>query len=478
MPTFVRSGIPNQRRQSCFLICLLMIFAMSWQVGSSIAAADRPPNFVLIFADDLGYGDISCYDSSGVKTPHLDQLAAEGFRSTDFFVPANVCSPSRAALLTGRYPMRCGMPVARNENVAKYKDYGFAPDEITIPELLGPAGYRSLMVGKWHLGMELEGSHPLDAGFDEYLGIPSNYEPRRGKNHNTLYRGKQVEQKNVACEELTKRYTDEVIDFIKRQKDDPFFVYVSHHIVHNPLKPSPDFVGTSEKGKYGDFIKELDHSTGRIMQTIRDAGLDENTLVIFTSDNGPTRNGSSGELSGGKYCTMEGGHRVPGMFRWPSKIAPNQVSDVTLTSMDLLPLFCELAGVPIPDDRRIDGKSILPVLLGQTSKSPHQFLYYYNGTNLQAVREGKWKLHLPRTTDDQPFWSKKPDKTKGFVTLNEMRLFNLDRDLGEKINVADRHPEIVARLKEQAELIRTELGDVQTIGTDQRKINLVAPQER
>jgi arylsulfatase A-like enzyme len=175
---------------------------------------------------------------------------------------------------------------------------------------------------------------------------------------------------------------------------------------------------------------------------------------------------------------MEGGHRVPGMFRWPSKIAPNQVSDVTLTSMDLLPLFCELAGVSIPDDRQIDGKSILLVLLRQTSESPHQFLYYYNGTNLQAVREGKWKLHLPRTTDDQPFWSKKPDKTKGFVTLNEMRLFNLDRDLGEKKNVADRHPEIVARLNEQAKLIRTELGDVQTIGTDQRKINLVAPQER
>ncbi|MEP3832562.1 sulfatase-like hydrolase/transferase, partial [Rhodopirellula bahusiensis] len=446
--------------------------------GRGTTAATTKPNFVLIFADDLGYGDISCYDSSGVKTPHLDALAEEGFRSTDFFVPANVCSPSRAALLTGRYPMRCGMPVARNENVAKYQDYGFAPEELTIPELLHPAGYRSLMVGKWHLGMEVEGSHPLDAGFDEYFGIPSNYEPRRGKNHNTLYRGKAVEQENVPCEVLTKRYTDEVIEFIDRQQDDPFFIYVSHHIVHNPLRPSKDFVGTSKKGKYGDFIKELDHSTGRIMQAIRDAGIDENTLVVFTSDNGPTRNGSAGGLNGGKYCTMEGGHRVPGIFRWPGKIAPNQVSDVTLTSMDLLPLFCGLAGVQPPDDRKLDGKNILPILLGKDTQSPHPFLYYYNGTNLQAVREGNWKLHLPRTPDDQPFWSKKPDKTKGFVTLKKPRLFNLDRDVNEKQNVADRHPEIVARLQSQAERIRNELGDVHTTGTDQRKINLVAPQER
>ncbi|MFG0264874.1 MAG: sulfatase, partial [Rhodopirellula sp. JB055] len=432
MRTFLRSGVPNQKHQCCFWVGSLMAVAMSWLQASSIEAADKPPNFVLIFADDLGYGDISCYDPSGVKTPHLDALADEGFRSTDFFVPANVCSPSRAALLTGRYPMRCGMPVARNENVAKYKDYGFAPEELTIPELLHPAGYRSLMVGKWHLGMEVEGSHPLDAGFDEYFGIPSNYEPRRGKNHNTLYRGKAVEQKNVPCEVLTKRYTDEVIEFIDRQQDDPFFIYVSHHIVHNPLRPSKDFVGTSGKGKYGDFIKELDHSTGRIMQAIRDAGIDENTLVVFTSDNGPTRNGSTGGLSGGKYCTMEGGHRVPGIFRWPGKIAPNQVSNVTLTSMDLLPLFCKLAGVQPPDDRKLDGKNILPVLLGKDTQSPHQFLSYYNGTNLQAVREDNWKLHLPRTTDDQPFWSKKPDKTKGFVTLKKPRLFNLDRDVNEK----------------------------------------------
>jgi len=439
----------------------------------------KRPNFVVIFADDLGYGDISCYSAKGVKTPHIDSLAAEGFRSTDFFVPANVCSPSRAALLTGRYPMRCGMPVARKETPgSKYKDYGFAPEEITIPELLESAGYRSLMVGKWHLGMEVKGSHPVDAGFDEHLGIPSNYAKYRGPNYNTLYRGKQIERENVACEELTRLYTDEVVDFIGRQKTNPFFIYVSHHIVHSPLIPRKEFVGASSKGKYGDFIKELDHSTGRILKAIREAGLDDNTLVIFTSDNGPTRHGSTAGLNGGKYCTMEGGHRVPGIFRWPGKISPNQVSDVTMTSMDLLPLFSELAGVKQPDDRKIDGRNILPILLGNKTATPHDILYYYNGTNLQAVREGYWKLHLPREPKDQPFWSKKPDKTKGFVSLDEPMLFNLKQDVGEKRNVAQQFPEVVSRLQKQAELIRAELGDVRTIGTDQRSIKLEDPQER
>ena len=445
---------------------------------STSATRSAPPNFIVIFADDLGYGDISCYNSDGVKTPHLDTLAEEGFRSTDFFVPANVCSPSRAAILTGRYPMRCGMPVARNENIPKYQRYGLASEELTIPELLRPAGYQSLMVGKWHLGLEINGAHPLDAGFDEHLGIPSNYEPKRGPNYNTLYRGRKIELENVRCQELTQRYTDEVVEFIKRQDNHPFFIYVSHHIVHSPLLPSDDFVGSSMKGKYGDFIKELDHSTGRIMQAIRDAGLDNSTLVVFTSDNGPTRFGSTGGLAGGKYCTMEGGHRVPGIFRWPGVIPRGQVSDTTISSMDLLPLFCKLAGVKLPADRDIDGKNILPILQGEAVTSPHEFLYYYNGTNLQAVRYGQWKLHLPRTTQDQPFWSKKPDKTKGFVKLAEHRLFNLKTDMGEKHNVADQNPDIVARLSEQAIAIRAELGDVRTQGADQRQINLVDPQER
>ncbi|WP_391483929.1 sulfatase family protein [Adhaeretor mobilis] len=451
-------------------------------VALALRSQADQPNFVVIFADELGYGDISCYDPKGVETPHVDELAAEGFRSTDFFIPANVCSPSRAALLTGRYPMRCGIPVARYEKAgSKYEDYGLVLDEITIPELLGAAGYRSLIVGKWHLGMEVEGSHPLDAGFHEHLGIPSNYatNPKaRGPNADTLYRGKQVEQKNVPLEELTQRYTDEVVEFIGRQKDEPFFIYVAHHIVHGPHRPSVDFVGTSKKGKYGDFIKELDHSTGRIMKALHDAGVDDNTLVVFTSDNGPTFHGSAGPLRGGKYCTIEGGHRVPAIFRWPGKIPAGQVSHATLSSMDLLPLFCDLSGVERPQERKIDGENILPILTGKTDESPHKRLYYYNGTNLQAVREGDWKLHLPRSQKDQPFWNKKKHASRVFVTLDEPHLFNLKEDIGEKNNLAAQHPEIVVRLQEFAEEARAELGDVHTTGTDQRRINLVDPQER
>ncbi|MFH5806114.1 sulfatase-like hydrolase/transferase [Alienimonas sp. DA493] len=445
--------------------------------GAARADASKP-NVVVIFADDLGYGDLSCYGPTGVETPHIDALAAEGFRSTDFFVPANVCSPSRAALLSGRYPMRCGMPVARHESEPKYSNYGFSPEEITIPELLGPAGYRSLMVGKWHLGMDVEGSHPIDAGFDEHLGIPSNYSSGRGPDYNTLFRGKQVEERDVPLTELTKRYTDEVVRFIERRKDQPFFIYFSHHIVHSPLKPREEFVGASRKGKYGDFIKELDHSTGRVMRALRDAGVDDDTVVVFTSDNGPTRFGSTGGLAGGKYCTMEGGHRVPAIVRWPGRIPAGQVSDTTVSSMDLLPLFCELAGVEQPNDRTIDGKNILPVLLGEETRSPHKFLYYYNGTNLQAVREGDWKLHLPRTPRDQPFWSKKRDPTKGFVTLDQPKLYNLEQDVRERHDVAAQRPEVVARLQKQADAIRAELGDVRTTGSDQREIDLEDPQER
>ena len=464
-------------------ISVAFLFAISSSRAQKIeqqGATQNPPNIIVIFADDLGYGDIGCYGAEGIKTPELDALAAGGFRSTDFFVPANVCSPSRAALLTGRYPMRNGYPIATKPQFPKYENYGFAPEELTIPELLKPAGYRSLMVGKWHLGMNVEGSHPLDAGFNEWLGIPRNYDSKGEGDNNTLYHNRAVEAENVECEILTRRYTDKVISFIEEQKDEPFFVYVSHHIVHNPLLPSEQFKGSSEKGSYGDFIQELDYSTGRIMDALRENQLEENTLVIFTSDNGPTYKGSAGGLSGGKYCTMEGGHRVPGIFYWPGHIPAGQTSNTLLTSMDLFPLIGDLAGVDLPKDRKIDGRNIIDILKGNSGESPHEYTYYYNGTNLQAIRKGLWKLHLPRTVDDQPFWSKKghPKVDKGFITLDEYVLFNLEDDPGEETNVADQHPEVVAMLKEQAKVIRAELGDVHVIGSDQRVPDLEEPQER
>lgn len=226
------------------------------------------------------------------------------------------------------------------------------------------------------------------------------------------------------------------------------------------------------------MIRELDHSTGRILKALADAGIDGRTLVVFTSDNGPGRAGSAGPLRGGKFGTMEGGHRVPGIFRWPGQIPAGQVSDVTLTSMDLLPLFCGLAGVDLPADRKIDGQDILPILEGKQTSTPHERLCYYNGTNLQAVREGDWKLHLPRTARDQPFWNKKRAPGKLFVTLDQPLLFNLEKDVGETENVAEQHPVVVARLQSHAKAIRAELGDVKVKGTDQRAINLLEPQER
>lgn len=446
---------------------------------------ETKPNIILIFADDLGYGDLACYGSQKVMSPNIDRLAVEGMRFSDFQIPANVCGPSRAALLTGRYPMRCGHPIARAD-FPKYADYGLAPEEVTIPELLKTVGYRSLIVGKWHLGFHVEGSHPLDAGFDEHFGIPSNY-AKKVRGYNTLYRGKAVKRENVKLEELTELYTDEVVKFIEREKESPFFIMVSHHIAHLPILPSAAFKRATKKGAYADFILELDHSTGRIMQALKDNGLSDNTLVVFTSDNGPAKGGSAGILKGGKYVTMEGGHRVPAIFRWPGQIPKGVRSDTLVSSMDLLPLFCDLAGVDVPTDRKIDGENISDILRGQSQVSPHEVLYYYNGTNLQAVRRGNWKLHLPRTVKDQPFWAKKMggNPKKVFITLDAPMLFNLASDVGEKINLATQHPEMVEsllkeaeRLLKEAERARHELGDVSVPGSDQRPTGLVEPQER
>jgi arylsulfatase A-like enzyme len=471
----------NWMNKAAWGFCLLATLANAQNepaAEKTTLESGSKPNIILIFADDLGYGDLGCYGSTKAQSPNIDRLAREGMRFSDFQIPANVCGPSRAALLTGRYPMRCGHPIARAD-YPKYATYGLAQEEVTLPELLKNAGYRSLIVGKWHLGFHVEGSHPLDAGFDEHLGIPSNY-AKKVSDYDTLYRGKSIERKKVKFQELTTLYTDEVVHFIERRKESPFFIYMSHHLVHMPILPSDAFQGKTEAGPYTDFILELDHSTGRIMQALKDNGLDENTLVVFTSDNGPAVGGSTGVLSGGKYVTMEGGHRVPGIFRWPGQIAPDVTMDATVSSMDLLPLFCDLAGVASPTDRIIDGKNIADILRGKSTVSPHEFIYYYNGTSLQAVRRGPWKLHLPRTLADQPFWAKRQggNPKKIYLTLDKPMLFNLDLDVGEKKNVAAQYPERVASLLQEAYRIRAELGDVHVMGSDQRPSGLVDPQER
>ncbi|MGJ8655203.1 MAG: sulfatase family protein [Akkermansiaceae bacterium] len=460
----------------------LFLHTLTFLTLFTTLSASEKPNIILIFADDVGYGDLGCYGAP-VKTPNIDTLAKTGIHSTDCLVASSVCGPSRAALMTGRYPMRAGHPISRH-NTEKYKNYGIHPQEITIPELLKSAGYYNKIVGKWHLGFHVKGSHPLDAGFHDYLGIHGNHSTKHG-DADTLYHNHQVKEEKIPMTKLTKLYTDEVVNFIHQKHQQPFFIYFAHHIAHTPVLPSKPFKGTSGKkgpnGNYSDFILELDHSVGRLHKAVEEAGIANNTLIIFLSDNGPARFGSAKPLSGGKYVTMEGGMRVPAIFTWPTKIPPSQQSDAMITSMDLLPLFTHLAGAKLPDDRTIDGKNIIDILTGKTTQSPHKYFYYYNGLNLQAIRNEQWKLHFPRTAEDQPYWAKKGgggNPKKIHTTLKSPMLFNLDTDPAEKNNLISQHPEIVTELTKQATHIRKEIGDIHTTGTHQRPHGLVNPNNK
>ncbi|EMI52280.1 sulfatase family protein [Rhodopirellula sallentina] len=459
------------------LICVCLLTAFH------TAHAETPsrPNIILLFVDDVGYGDLGCYGAKD-PTPEIDRLASEGLLSTDCLVAANVCGPSRAAMLTGRYPMRCGHPISRH-NTTKYAEYGIESDELTIAELLKESGYYNKAVGKWHLGFHVDGSHPLDAGFDEYLGLHSNYS-KQIEHADTLYRNREIQEEHVAFEKVTRLYTDEVVDFIKQEHEQPFFIYFAHHIAHSPILPSESFRGASGKkgraGLYRDFLLELDHSVGRVVDAVQDAGISENTLIVLMSDNGPAVNGSARPLSGGKYVTMEGGHRVPAIFYWPGQIPAGTVSNAMITSMDLLPLFCHFTGTPLPSDRTIDGRDISRLIRGESNESPHQTFYYYNGLNLQAIRKDNWKLHLPRTIADQPYWAKRAggNHMKIHLSVKQPMLFELDSDIAEKRNLYPQHPEVASGMMRKADQMRAEIGGLNVVGSDQRPHNLINPHEK
>ncbi|WP_276166014.1 sulfatase family protein [Zobellia alginiliquefaciens] len=467
-------------KPSSILIKVIGILSMLFYCSAFLKLqAQETPNIVILFADDLGYGDLSCYGAQDVITTHIDKLASEGLRFTDFQVTSSVCSPSRASLLTGRYPMRNGFPVAQSE-IEKHENYGLHPDEITIVDILSGKGYSTLAIGKWHLGFN-EGSRPIDHGFQHFYGLQSNWH----KSHpdlDDLYSDDKIVKENVAFESLMKRYTNKAVQFIEENKKNPFFLYLAYHAVHSPILPSKEFIGTSKGSLYGDFVQELDHYVGELMTSINKNGLDENTIVVFLSDNGPAichYGGSAGALNGGKYTTMEGGFRIPAIIKWKGKFATG-VNNTMLSSMDLLPTLTYLAGAELPKDRVIDGKDISSILKSGEGGSPHEFVYYYNGTNLQAVRKGKWKLHLPRTSEDQPFWSKNKNEKpfygnnlkniscKGLLVLGRPLLFNLDTDMGELTDISNIHPEIVKELLKEANRVRSELGDVHSTGSDQR----------
>ncbi len=432
----------------------------------SASAAERP-NVVLINCDNLGYGDIGPFGSTRHRTPHLDRMAAEGMRFTDFYVTSGVCTPSRASLLTGCYPRRVNLHINETGGLVlrPVSRKGLHPHEVTIAELLKTQGYATLCLGKWHLGDQPE-FLPTRQGFDAYFGIPYS-DDMTGPPPLPLMRDETVVEAPADRSTLTRRYTEEAIDWIAAHKSRPFFVYLAHAMPGSTSVPfaSEAFRGKSANGPWGDAVEELDWSTGELLAAIRREGLESSTLVIWTSDNGaPERRppqGSNRPLRGWGYTTAEGGMRVPCLMRWPGQVPAGSTCRELCSALDLLPTLAALAGAPLPTDRVIDGLDIGPLLSGRSgAKSPHEAFYFYRGEQLQAVRAGKWKLYLPLAA-----------KQIGLGVQTETspaRLYDLETDVSETTNLADRQPEVMRRLQLLAEKAREDLGDVGRPGKNQR----------
>jgi arylsulfatase A len=439
---------------------LLLLLSVSSQLLAQGTAAK--PNFIIIFTDDQGYGDLGCYGHPSIKTPHIDRMAAEGQKWTSFYVAANVCTPSRAGLLTGRHPIRTGMYGDNRRVLFPDSDGGLPQSEKSIAKILKERGYSTAAIGKWHLG-HLPQYLPTSHGFDSYYGIPysndmdrvndveykaSFLNPKIEYFQVPLLRNTQELERPADQNTITKRYTEEAVKFIKASKNkpgapQPFFLYLAHSLPHVPLFASKDFLGKSERGLYGDVIEEIDWSVGQILNTLRQQGLDKNTYVIFTSDNGPwaifnEHAGSSGLLYGAKGTSYEGGVRVPAVFWGPGKVKPGVVSGMGST-LDLLPTLTKLAGATLPTDRVYDGYDLSGVLLGK-DKSPRNEMFYYHDSKLFAARKGDYKLY---------YYSNNPDGYPAKVEkLAKVRLYNLQHDPSEKYDLADSRPEVVRQIEE------------------------------
>ena len=440
------------------------------------AAASSPPNVIIIFCDDLGYADIGPFGCTRYATPHLDRLAREGRRFTNFHVSEAVCSASRASLLTGCYNNRIGIFNALNPTV----NHGLNPDETTLAEIFKQKEYATGMAGKWHLG-HLAPLLPIHHGFDEYYGLPYSNDmwPHKPGNKNVVHpplpliEGDKVIKADVLAEDqeqLTTNYTKRAVDFIKRNHDRPFFFYLAHSMPHVPLYVSDKFKGKSGGGLYGDVIQEIDWSVGQVMEALRSAGLEDNTLVIFTSDNGPwlrygDHAGSAAPLREGKGTSWEGGTRVPCVMRWPGRIPAGTTCGDMLMTIDLLPTFASLIGATLPN-HTLDGLDVLPLIIGTPgAKNPHEAYWtYYADNQLQSVcsGDGRWKLVLPHLYSSL---NGKPGGSGGFAVpyqnlkIQEPELFDLASDIGEKTDVANAHPEMVAKLEAAVEKARADLGD-------------------
>jgi arylsulfatase A-like enzyme len=441
-------------------------FCFAWLLPIVASAEGKPPNFVVIFCDDLGYADLGCFGTKQIKTPNIDRMAAEGMRLTSFYSTCSVCSPSRSSLLTGCYPRRVNMHV-NDRNLCVFfpaDKKGLNPEETTIAETLKAKDYATICVGKWHVG-DHPSFLPHKQGFDSYFGIPYSNDMNRKEVPLPLLRNEKVIESPVDQPMLTPRYTKEVVNFIYKNKDKPFLVYLPHTFPHVPLFASSRFKGKSDRGRYGDTIEEIDWSTGEILKALKDTGVDENTLVLFTSDNGSQQKGSNYPLRGRKGQTWEGGQRVPCVARWPGKIPEGSESSEIVSTLDLLPTFAKLAGVPLPE-KTIDGHDASDILLVEKgAKSKHEAFYYYQMDQLQCVRSGKWKLHLALESKKRN-WGKPEGKIP-------RQLYDLENDVGESTDVSSDHPEVVKRLLVLAAKARTELGDMNKPGKGQRKAGFV-----
>jgi arylsulfatase A-like enzyme len=480
---------------------MMCLFRLRWLfavVALGLAAAplqaQGKTNVIVILADDLGWGDLGCYGHPKFKTPNLDRLAKSGARLTNFYTPVPFCAPTRASLLTGRYPPRHGLtsnPFPKEDPAGpKNDDLGLPLSEVTLANLLRAAGYRTGCIGKWHLGHHKQ-FRPLERGFDEYLGILYSNDMHRVE----LFKDDKMVEYPVVQATLTQRYTEAAIDFLIRNRDRPFFLYLAHAMPHKPLACSERFYGKSGAGLYGDVMAELDWSVGQVLAKLKELGLDENTLVIFTSDNGPWFGGSSGGLRGMKGMHWEGGLRVPCIAAWPGNIPAGRDIPAPAGIIDLLPTALAATKVAAPKDRVLDGKDLLPLLTGKTDKSPHEALFSFRGDKISTVRSGKWKLHLmppasgkskvlkpgapyldPRRPDGvrilAPYEQAHPSEFPGVQTghvVTKIGLFDLDADPAEQRNVAEREAEVVRRLRGLAERFHSALSSDGGRGTPTRR---------
>lgn len=450
----------NKFSFSIFMTVLSTFFLAETLFAEVEKEKTLPPNIVLIFTDDQGYSDVGCFGAIGFQTPHLDRLAENGKRFTSFYVPASICSPSRAALMTGCYPARVGVTQVlfptRGEHPGPGRT-GLHPDEITLAEILEKKGYRNAIVGKWHLGDDPE-FLPTKQGFDEYFGIPYSNDmgdigPQGNRNKGfpplPLYEGEKIVETEPDQRFLTRRYTERAVEFIDKNQDGPFFLYLAHTMPHTPLAVHPDFAGTSEHGLYGDVIQELDWSVGEIVRALRERGLEKKTLIVFASDNGPWlamgKNGGHAEpLRDGKMTPYEGGHRVPCIMSWPGRIKENTLCEGLLASIDLLPTFARLAGAEVPQERTIDGVDVWDYIADRSPDSPRMTVFL--GRN--AVRHEHWKLILPGkymeyTQIDRTDGSGKKGEVATYTTP---RLFNLETDIREKQDIFSENVAMANRL--------------------------------